>query len=154
MRPTSASSGCCSPSQPTSTLGCMASAETPGPVASIIESLSRATDGFFRDPSTGNVVLVERPNTQMKALGLVLGASRMLRGARVVEPGDPVHIFLERVAMALLMWWSVQEIRHGTTKYLKTIGGLTLLGATARTILADPKYGLSPAPDRMPGQDT
>lgn len=52
----------------------------------------------------------------MKTLGLVLGASRMLRGARVAEPGDPVHIFLERVAMALLMWWSVHEIRHATTK--------------------------------------
>lgn len=67
-------------------------------------------------PAPANVVLVERPNTQMKTLGLVLGASRMLRGARVAEPGDPVHIFLERVAMALLMWWSVHEIRHATTK--------------------------------------
>jgi hypothetical protein len=130
----------------------MAPVQTPGGLSGTIESLARATDGFFRDPSTGNVVLVETPNTQMKALGLALGASRLLRRARVVEAGDPAHIFLERAAMALLIWWSVHEIQHGTTKYLKTIGALTLVGAVARTILADPKYGLSPAPERIPSR--
>ena len=66
------------------------------------------------------------------------------------SPGDPVDIFLERAAMALLLWWSVREIQHGTTKYLESIGALTLVGAVARTILADPKYGLSPRPERLP----
>jgi hypothetical protein len=129
----------------------MPHAETGEPVSRTFESVARATDGFFRDQSTGKVVLVARPNVQMKVLGLVLGASRVLRGARVVEPGDPADIFLERAAMAVLMWWSVEEIRHGTTKYLKAIGALTLVGAVARTILADPMYGLSP-PQRGPSQ--
>jgi hypothetical protein len=127
----------------------MASVEKPGSVSRLIESVSRATDGFFLDPSTGNVVLVESPNAQMKALGLTLATSRALRGARVVETGDRVDIFLERAGMGLLIWWSIHEVRHGTTKYLKAIGALTLVGALARTILADPKYGLSPARYRI-----
>ena len=133
-------------------VGGVASAEAPGSVSNIIESVSRTTDGFFRDPSNGNVVLVESPNTRMKALGLTLGASHLLRRARVVEAGDPVDILLERAAMGLLMWWSVHEIRHGTTKYLRTIGGLTLVEAVARTILADPKYGRSPPQYRRPSR--
>ena len=128
----------------------MASVMASGPVSRAIDSLARVTDGFFRDPGTGNVVLVESPNTQMKALGMALGTSRVLRAAHVVETGDPVDVFLERAAMAMLLWWSLHEIQHGTTKYLKTIGALTLVGAAARTILADPKYGLSPASHRMP----
>ena len=58
-----------------------------GPASRAIDSLARVTDGFFRDPGTGNVVLVESPNTQMKALGMALGTSRVLRAAHVVESG-------------------------------------------------------------------
>jgi hypothetical protein len=27
--------------------------------------------------------------------------------------------------MAMLLWWSIDEVRHGTTKYRKTIGAVT-----------------------------
>jgi hypothetical protein len=112
--------------------------------------LSRVTDGFFSDPSTGRVVLVESPNVPMKALAAVLAVGRALRRTHVVDPGDPGDALLERTAMAMLIWWSVHELRHGTTKYLRTMGAVTLAGAVARTLLADPVYGLSATRGRAP----
>ena len=47
----------------------MTSGGSAKPVSRAIDSLSRVTDGFFRDPSTGKVVLVEKPNGKMKAIG-------------------------------------------------------------------------------------
>ncbi len=113
------------------------------PVSRAIDTLSRVTDGYFRDPSTGKVVLVERPNVQMKAIGVLLGTSRVLRAANVVNAGDFLDVLLDRAAMATLLWWSVGEVRNGSTKYLKTIGAMTLVAAVTRTILAERERALS-----------
>jgi hypothetical protein len=112
-------------------------------VSRAIDALARMTDAFFRDPSTGNVILVERPNAQMKALGALLAASRLLRRTHVVNPGDPGEVLLERASMAMLLWWSMHEMRHGSTRYLRTTGAVTAVGAVARTVLADPVHGLA-----------
>ena len=113
------------------------------PVSRAIDTLSRVTDGYFRDPSTGKVVLVEKPNVQMKAIGVLLGTSRVLRAANVVNAGDFLDVLFDRAAMATLLWWSVDEVRHGSTKYLKTLGAMTLVAATTRTILAERERALS-----------
>jgi hypothetical protein len=55
----------------------------------------------------------------------------------VVTAGDSVEVFLERAAMAVLLWWSVDEVRNGTTKYLKTTGAVTVVGVLMRTILVE-----------------
>jgi hypothetical protein len=102
-----------------------------------IESLSRLLDGYFRDPSTGKVVLYEKPNRQMKAVGALMGTAGVLRAAHMVKPGDLFDVFVERAAMAMLLWWSVNELRHGTTKYRKTIGAVTLVGGLSRTVQAE-----------------
>jgi hypothetical protein len=102
-----------------------------------IGSLSRLLDGYFRDPSTGKVVLYEKPNRKIKAVGTLMGAAGMLRAAHMAEPGDPFDVFAERAAMAMLLWWSVDRMRHGTTKYIKTIGAVTLVGALSRTVQAE-----------------
>jgi hypothetical protein len=101
------------------------------------DAFSRLMDGYFRDPSTGRVVLAEKPNGKIRLVGVLVGAPRLLRTVHMVEAGDPVEVFLERAAMAMLIWWSVDELRHGRTKYLKTIGGVTLVGAVLRTIDAE-----------------
>lgn len=126
----------------------MASPDTARPVTTVIDALARVTNGFFRDPHTGDVVLVEHPNGQMRTLGGILALNRMLRRAHLVDRGNGVDVLLERAAMVTLISWSFNQLRHGTTKYLKTIGAVTLAGAVARTILADPVHGLSTQRDR------
>jgi hypothetical protein len=115
----------------------MASDGAVRPTDRAIESLSRFLDGYFRDPSTGEVVLYEQPNGKIKAVGMLLGTAGVLRRARIVKPGYPFDVFAHRAAMAMLLWWSVDELRNGTTKYRKTMGAVTLIGALSRTVQAE-----------------
>ena len=104
------------------------------PADRAIASVSRLLDGYFRDPSTGKVVLYEKPNRKIKAVGTMMGAAGVLRAAQMVKPGEPLDVF---AAMAMLLWWSVDQLRHGTTKYIRTIGAVTLVGALSRTVQAE-----------------
>jgi hypothetical protein len=115
----------------------MASDGAARPADRAIESLSGLLDGYFRDPSTGEVVLYEKPNGKIKAVGMLMGTAAVLRRAHIVKPGNPFDVFAHRAAMAMLLWWSVDELRHGTTKYRKTIGTVTLIGALSRTVQAE-----------------
>jgi hypothetical protein len=115
----------------------MASDGAARPADRAIESLSRLLDGYFRDQSTGDVVLYEKPNQKIKAVGMLMGTAGVLRRAHMVKPGAPFDVFFQRAAMAMLLWWSIDEVRHGTTKYRKTIGAVTLFGALARTVQAE-----------------
>lgn len=115
----------------------MASPDEVGPASRALDALTRVTDGFFRDPSTGDVVLFEKPNAQLKMVAALLGASRALRAANLVDEGDTFDVLVDRAAMAMLVWWSVEEVRHGTTKYLRTTGAVALVGAVMRTILVE-----------------
>ena len=115
----------------------MASDGAARPADRAIGSLSRLLDGYFRDPSTGEVVLYEKPNRKIKAVGALLGTAGVLRRAHMVKPGGGFDVFAHRAAMAMLLWWSVDEVRHGTTKYRKTLGAVTLVGALSRTVQAE-----------------
>ena len=115
----------------------MASDGAARPADRAIESLSRLLDGYFRDPSTGEVVLYEKPNGKIKAVGALMGTAGVLRRAHMVKPGGGFDVFAHRAAMAMLLWWSVDEVRHGTTKCRKTIGAATLVGALSRTVQAE-----------------
>jgi len=53
----------------------MASDGAARPTGRAIESLSRILDGYFRDPSTGEVVLYEQPNGKIKAVGMLMGTA-------------------------------------------------------------------------------
>jgi len=113
------------------------------PVSRAIDTLARVTDGYFRDPTTGQVVLVQKPNGKLTAIGALLGTSQVLRRANVVSPGDVLDVLFHRAAMGMLLWWSVDEVRHGKTKYLKTIGAMTLVAGVTRTILAERERALA-----------
>src|SRR6476620_3112709 len=115
----------------------MALPDAAGPASRAMDRLSRLTDGFFRDPSTGEVVMFAKPNAQFKAMAALLGLGRALRAASLAEQGDPFDVFLERAVMAMLLWWSVEEVRHGPTKYLQTTGAVALIGVVMRTVLAE-----------------
>ena len=115
----------------------MASDGVARPAHKAIESLSSFLDGYFRDQSTGEVVLYEKPNGKIKAVGMLMGAGGVLRAAHMAKPGGVFDVFVHRAAMAMLLWWSVDELRHGTTKYRKTIGAVTLVGALSRTVQAE-----------------
>jgi hypothetical protein len=118
-----------------------------------IGSLSRLLDGYFRDPSTGEVVLYEKPNGKIKAVGMLMGTAGVLRRAHIVKPGYPFDVFAHRAAMAMLLWWSVDELRHGTTKYRKTIGAVTLIGALSRTVQAEHALATFGTYDGVPRAD-
>ena len=128
----------------------MASDAAARPADRAIESLSRLLDGYFRDPSTGEVVLYEKPNRKIKAVGTLMGTAGVLRRARMVKPGAPFDVFAQRAAMAMLLWWSVDEIRNGTTKYRKTIGVVTLIGALSRTVQVERARATSGTPEGSP----
>jgi hypothetical protein len=128
----------------------MASDAAARPADRAIESLSRLLDGYFRDPSTGEVVLYEKPNRKIKAVGTLMGTAGVLRRARMVKPGAPFDVFAQRAAMAMLLWWSVDEIRNGTTKYRKTIGVVTLIGALSRTVQVERARATSGPPEGSP----
>jgi hypothetical protein len=115
----------------------MASDGAARPTDRAVESLSRLLDGYFRDPSTGEVVLYEQPNGKIKVVGMLLGTAGVLRRARIAKPGYPFDVFAHRAAMAMLLWWSVDELCNGTTKYRKTIGAVTLIGALSRTVQSE-----------------
>ncbi len=115
----------------------MASDGAARPADRAIKSLSRLLDGYFRDPSTGQVVLYEKPNRKIKAAGMLMGTAGVLRAAHMVKPDGGFDVFAHRAAMAMLLWWSVDQVRHGTTKYRKTIGAVTLFGALSRTVQAE-----------------
>ena len=118
-------------------VGVMAADGAARPADRAIEGVSRLLDGYFREPSTGEVVLYEKPNRKIKAVGTLLGAAGVLRRAHIVKPGGGFDVLATRAAMAMLLWWSVDELRHGTTKYRKTIGAVTLVGAVSRTVQAE-----------------
>ena len=125
----------------------MASDGAARPADRAIKGLSRLLDGYFRDPSTGKVVLYEPPNRKLKAVGTLMGAAGALRAANMVKPGGQFDVFAERAAMAMLLWWSVDGMRHGTTKYMKTIGAVTLIGALSRTVQAEHARATSGTPE-------
>lgn len=112
---------------------------------SVLDALTRITEGFFRDPTTGRVTMYAKPNAKIKVVGALLGTGRALRATHLVDAGDHLDTLLERAAMAALLWWSVDQVMHGTTKYLKTIGGVTLVGAVMRTVIAERARHLSRA---------
>jgi hypothetical protein len=131
----------------------MASDGAARPADRAIESFSRLLDGYFRDPSTGEVVLYEKPNGKIKAVGVLMGTAGVLRRAHIMKPGYPFDVFAHRAAMAMLLWWSVDELRHGTTKYRKTIGAVTLIGALSRTLQAEHALATFGTYDGVPRAD-
>jgi hypothetical protein len=60
----------------------MASDGAAPPTERAIEGLSRLLDGYFRDPSSGEVVLYEKPNRKIKAAEALMGIAGVLRRAR------------------------------------------------------------------------
>lgn len=120
----------------------------PGEVRSpekVLDTLARVTDGFFRDPDTGRVTLYAEPNVKIKLVGAIVGVSHALQAAHVTRPGSPLDVNLERAAMAALLWWSGDQLLHGTTLYLKSIGAVTLVGALMRTVVAERARLVPPA---------
>jgi len=54
---------------------------------------------FFRNPQTGEVVIVQRPNVPLK------------------------------VAFGALAWWAVLEVKDGESPFRRALGGVVLAGA-------------------------
>jgi hypothetical protein len=54
--------------------GPVGSPDSTGPVSGAFDTLARVTDGYFRDPTTGKVILVEKPNAKIKAVGVLRAA--------------------------------------------------------------------------------
>lgn len=94
-------------------------------------------DRYFRDPTTGRVVLYERPNAPLALAGTLSTTARVLRLTRAVHAGDRVDVLLERAATVALLWWGVDETLRGSTRYRQTIGAISLTATVVRAVRAE-----------------
>ena len=92
--------------------------------------LRRAFDWFFRDRSTGRVVIAQRPNV---ALALFLSAAAIRAFA---HPAGNAGTVVSAVAALALVWWSVDEVARGVNPFRRAMGAavltLTVAGAAFR----------------------
>jgi hypothetical protein len=83
---------------------------------------------FFRNPATGEVVVVQLPNV---ALGAFLAAT----AARLLfTPHGTTATVLGLLATASLVVWAVLEIARGESPFRRLLGGLVLLGIVIRLL--------------------
>ena len=82
-------------------------------------SVKSAVAWWFRDPSTGAIVLWQRPNTAIQVWGIATAVRRL-----GVPPERDQE--LDWIATGALTWWSVDEVARGTTPYRRLIGTVVL----------------------------
>lgn len=82
--------------------------------------LARFVDWFFRDPSTGGLVIAQAPNLP---LWIFIGATavRLLLG-----PDGAAATITSIVSHTALAWWAVDEIVRGDSRFRRVLGGVVL----------------------------
>lgn len=82
--------------------------------------LARFVDWFFRNPSTGRLVIAQAPNLP---LWIFIGATavRLLFG-----PEGAAATVTSIVSYAALAWWAVDEIVRGDSRFRRVLGGVVL----------------------------
>lgn len=91
----------------------------------------RVFDRVCRNPRTGEVVIVQRPNLPL-ILYLVAAVVRV-----VAEPDGVAGVVVSAGATAALAWWSVEEVVRGESLFRRGLGTAVLTGMVAQRLFAD-----------------
>lgn len=89
------------------------------------DRLRRAIDWAFRDRTTGEIIIAQRPNPPLW-LFLALTALAWLADALVASPSAVVG-WLRTAAHLALAWWAVDEILRGVNPWRRFLGVAALL---------------------------
>ncbi|MER2250762.1 hypothetical protein ABS772_12650 [Methylorubrum podarium] len=89
--------------------------------------MRRAFDWFFRDRTTGAVVIGQWPNWPLWIFAAASALEWLLEAAM---PGLPVPVFagLRVLALVSLTIWALDEIVRGVNPWRRCLGGAVLIG--------------------------
>jgi hypothetical protein len=88
-----------------------------------------AVSRFFRNPSTGEVVVAQLPN-------LPLAAFLLAEAVKVVaRPDGAARTAVTVVVGAALVWWSVDEMVRGESAFRRVLGAVVLVGWAVSLLL-------------------
>lgn len=88
-------------------------------------STRRAFDWLFRNPDTGRVAIVQFPNLPL-AIFIVASLVR-----RVFDPGGGAGTIVAVAATVGLLWWAVEEVFAGDSRFRRALGAAVLLSTVA-----------------------
>ncbi len=84
---------------------------------------------FFRDPDTGDVVVVQPPNLPLWVF-LVATAVRL-----VLHPHGGIGTAVSFIGTAGLLVWAVLEVARGDSPFRRVLGGLVFIGTLIGLLL-------------------
>lgn len=84
--------------------------------------LVRAFDRVCRDPESGALAIVQRPNLP---LGLYLAATAL---RLVADPQGGLRTVTAVLAGLGLLWWALDEIVRGDSPFRRVLGAVVLIG--------------------------
>lgn len=87
---------------------------------------TRFADWFVRDPRTGEVVVLEQPNTRAKTVYALRGG-RWLLHRFGLRRGAPVDMALDRVTTVVSLVWAADEFLRGRSPLRRTVGAAVFL---------------------------
>lgn len=87
--------------------------------------LRRFWDWLVRDRRTGKVVIAQLPNAP---LAIFLVTTVVLR---LVDPAGDIRNALRIVAVAALLWWSIDEVLRGVNPFRRMLGAVVLAATVA-----------------------
>ena len=82
--------------------------------------LARFADWFFRDPSTGRLVIAQLPNVP---LWIFIGATAV---RLLLRPDGAAATLTSIASRGALVWWAVDEIVRGDSRFRRVLGGVVL----------------------------
>jgi hypothetical protein len=93
-------------------------------------SSSRSLVGrFFRNPETGQLVIMQLPNLPL-AIFLLATVARL-----VFRPDGAAGIAVSVIAGVSLVWWSLDEIVRGESPFRRVLGAIVLVGFAAGLLM-------------------
>lgn len=82
--------------------------------------LARFVDWFLRDPSTGGLVIAQAPNLPLWIFISATAVRLLLR------PDGAAATLTSIVSRGALVWWAVDEIVRGDSRFRRVLGGVVL----------------------------
>jgi hypothetical protein len=99
-------------------------------MASNVTARRSPIDRFFRNPETGDVVIVQFPNLQLWIF-FIASAARM-----VLHPHGTVGMAVSVAAGLALVWWSADEVVRGDSLFRRVLGAVVLAAFVIRLVTA------------------
>lgn len=94
------------------------------------ERLRRAFDWWFRDRTTGRVVIAQFPNLPLGVF-LVASAVRL-----VASPSGGLRTVTAVVATGALLWWAADEVLRGVNPFRRVLGAVVATVTVAGLVVS------------------